>query len=66
MSWDYSSSAVGATYTANCDSGYFFVKFSGGGSYQSSTSKTATCIRNGNNEYWNNDWSYSLGDCISN
>ena len=67
MSWDYSSKKVGATYTANCDSGYFFVKFSGGGSYQSSTSKTATCKQDGSYEYWSyNDNSTSLGDCISN
>ena len=66
MSWNYSSRTVGAKYTANCDSGFFFVKFnSGGGSYQSS--KTATCIQNGNNDYWSyDDNSNSLGDCISN
>ena len=68
MYWGYNNNnkQQGTTFTATCNSNYFFLSGSSGSyTLTTSTSKVATCSKSGNDEYWmfSDGIKDDVGDC---
>ena len=68
MVWTYSSKKLGATFTATCNTNFFFITGSSGSyTLTTATTKVGTCVspQQGQTEYWKfSDGSKDdVGDC---